>query len=107
MTSLVPDTEIRDISCPRKERNPLTRSELLSLLRDAETVLWDAIGRNVKGAEKTHQRIALALRAEDASMTEGACSICGKALTQPTTGRPRTYCGGTCKKRAYRASRRG
>jgi hypothetical protein len=85
----------------------MTKSELLALLRDAETVLWDAMGRNVSGAEETHQRIALALRAEAASTPDGACPVCGEAVTQPATGRPRTYCGGACKKRAQRARQRG
>ncbi|GHJ27123.1 hypothetical protein TPA0910_15560 [Streptomyces hygroscopicus subsp. sporocinereus] len=85
----------------------MTKSELLSLLRDAESVLWDAVCRNVSGAEKTHQRIARALRAEDAATPDGTCASCGNALTQPSTGRPRTYCGGACKKRAQRARARG
>lgn len=81
----------------------MTKSELLALLRDAETVLWDAVGRKVSGAEETHQRIALALRAEAVSTPDGVCPVCGEAITQPCTGRPRTYCGGACKKRAQRA----
>lgn len=85
----------------------MTKSELLALLRDAEGVLWDAVGRNVSGAEGTHQRIARALRAEAASTPDGACPVCGKAITQPSTGRPRTYCGGACKKRAQRARKNG
>lgn len=81
----------------------MTKSELLTLLRDAETVLWDAMGRNVSGAEETHQRIARALRAEASSTPDGDCPVCGEAVTQPATGRPRTYCGEACKKRAQRA----
>jgi hypothetical protein len=83
----------------------MTKSELLSLLRGAESVLWDAVGRNVGGAEEMHQRIARALRADAAATPDGACASCGNALTQPATGRPREYCGGACKKRAYRAGR--
>jgi hypothetical protein len=83
----------------------MTKSELLSLLREAETVLWDALGQNVSGAEETHRRIAAALRAEAMATPDGACAACGSALTQPSTGRPRKYCGEACKKRAYRAGR--
>lgn len=84
----------------------MTKSQLLSLLRDAEPVVWEAVGRNVNGAEETHRHIARALRTEDAATSDGTCASCGNALTQPSTGRPRMYCGETCKKRAQRARAR-
>lgn len=83
----------------------MTKNELISLLRDAESVLWESVGKGISGAEETHQRIALALRAEAIATAVGMCVSCGNALTQPTTGRPRMYCGEACKKRAYRAKR--
>lgn len=83
----------------------MTKSELMALLRDAESVLWASLGRGIEGTEETHQRIAAALRAEAMATPDGACASCGEALTQPPTGRPRKFCGEACKKRAYRASR--
>jgi ferredoxin len=83
----------------------MTKNDLISLLRDAEAVLWDSVSKGVVGAEETHQRIARALRADDAATADGACVSCGNALTQPSTGRPRMYCGEACKKRAYRSKR--
>lgn len=83
----------------------MTKKELISLLRDAESVLWGALGKNVSGVEDLHQRIAIALQAEAAETPDGVCVSCGDALAQPTTGRPRMYCGEACKKRAYRAKR--
>lgn len=82
-----------------------TRSELVALLRDAETVLWDAISQQVNGAESIHQRVARALAAEAAAAADGTCLSCGNALTQPAVGRPRLYCREACKKRAHRSRR--
>jgi hypothetical protein len=81
----------------------MTKKELLSLLQEAESVLWAALGKDVIGAAETHRKIALALRAESADSRDGACASCGEPLIQPVTGRPRMYCGEACKKRAYRA----
>lgn len=83
----------------------MTKNELISLLRDADAVLWAAVPKGVTGAEEMHQRVADALRAEAARTAGGACVSCGDALTQPSTGRPRMYCGEACKKRAHRANR--
>lgn len=83
----------------------MTKSELLALLRDAETVLWEALPKNVSGAEELYRRIGDALRAEAALGADGACPVCGEAITQPATGRPRTYCGSACKTKAYRSRR--
>ncbi|MFI9005607.1 hypothetical protein ACIGNX_00050 [Actinosynnema sp. NPDC053489] len=33
------------------------------------------------------------------------CQQCGRALTAPTTGRPRRYCSSACRQRAFRARR--
>lgn len=83
----------------------MTKKELISLLREAESVLWETLGKGVSRAEETHRRIAIALQAEAAKTPDGVCVSCGNALTQPITGRPRVYCGEACKKRAYRAKR--
>lgn len=82
-----------------------TRSELIALLRDAETVLWSAVGQQVSGAEDVHQRIARALRAEASAAADGACVTCGNALSQPEVGRPRRYCTDRCRKAAHRLRR--
>lgn len=85
----------------------MTRSELLSLLRDAETALVAALYGDTKSALPALGAIGNALRAETAATSDGACPVCRIALVQPQTGRPRTYCGGACKKRAYRARQKG
>lgn len=38
------------------------------------------------------------------TMSETTQCICGKSIAQPATGRPRAYCSGACKQRAYRQS---
>ncbi|OCC07526.1 hypothetical protein A3Q37_06690 [Streptomyces sp. PTY087I2] len=83
----------------------MTKNELISLLRDAESVLFDSLGKNISGAEELHQRLAAALRSEAAGTADGTCASCGNTLTQQSTGRPRVYCGEACKKRAYRSKR--
>ncbi|MGC0375909.1 hypothetical protein [Streptomyces sp. SAI-229] len=83
----------------------MTKSELISLLHDAEPILWEALEKGISGAEEAHQKVARALRVAAAETADGACVSCGDALTQPSTGRPRMYCGEACKKRAYRAKR--
>lgn len=34
------------------------------------------------------------------------CEQCGRQMTQPDVGRPRHYCSGRCRQRAYRARQR-
>jgi hypothetical protein len=81
----------------------MTKKELLSLLAEAETLLWAAGSQGFKDGEALRERIENALRAEYASTPGGVCVTCGETLAQSSTGRPRMYCGEACKKRAYRA----
>jgi hypothetical protein len=84
-----------------------TKSELLALLRESATALEAALYGDEKSAPKTLDNIHNALRAEAALGADGDCPVCGEAITQPATGRPRTYCGSACKTRAYRSRRTG
>jgi hypothetical protein len=81
----------------------MTRAELISLLRVAESALWDAASKAPETMD-AHQRIALALRAVD---SEEQCPQCGNPLVQPAVGRPKRYCGDNCRKAAYAARHRG
>lgn len=81
----------------------MTRSELVNLLREANSALGDALFGDSMKAAPTLDRLGNALRALDAETADGVCASCGSALTQPATGRPRVYCGSACKKRAQRA----
>jgi predicted nucleic acid-binding Zn ribbon protein len=80
----------------------MTKSELLALLRDAHLALEGALYGETAGPADTLARIGDALRAEAVKAPDEICPVCGNAVTQPATGRPRTYCGDTCKKRAQR-----
>lgn len=84
----------------------MTKTELLALLRDAHLALHDALYGEVEGPAATLSKIGDALRVEAVKAPDEICPVCGNAVTQPATGRPRTYCGGTCKKRAQRARQR-
>ncbi|MCX4576575.1 hypothetical protein OHB41_26055 [Streptomyces sp. NBC_01571] len=75
----------------------MTRQQLISLLRVAESTLWELVGTN-EDAARTHQEIASALRAVDA---EGSCQRCGNPLANSGMGRPRRYCSDNCRKYAY------
>lgn len=77
----------------------MTRQELISLLRVAESALWTAATVSPE-AQSAQQQIALALRAVDAA---DKCPQCGNPLVQPEIGRPKHYCGATCRSAAYRA----
>jgi hypothetical protein len=81
----------------------VTKNELLALLRDAQSALQEALYGETAGPVETLEAISSALRAEAVLGVDGVCPVCGEAVTQPATGRPRTYCGGACKKRAQRA----
>jgi hypothetical protein len=83
----------------------MTKSELLDLLRDAHLAIEEALYGETAGPVDTLTRIGDALRAEAIKAPDEICPICGNAVTQPATGRPRTYCGDTCKKRAQRLRR--
>ncbi|PKW08966.1 hypothetical protein SAMN05428944_3890 [Streptomyces sp. 1222.5] len=85
----------------------MTKSELIALLREAQTALEGALYGETGNAPRILDHIAAALRSETALGTDGACAVCGEAVTQPATGRPRMYCCGACKKRAQRARQRG
>lgn len=76
----------------------MTRQELLSLLRVAESVLWAEATRSTSAME-AHQQIARGLRAAEA---DDKCPQCGTALVQAEVGRPKRYCAENCRKAAYR-----
>lgn len=81
----------------------MTRQELINLLRVAESALQDAM-RVSPTALAAHTQVARGLRAlADA----GRCSQCGTALSLASVGRPKTYCGSTCRSAAYRARAAG
>ncbi len=79
----------------------MTRKQLISLLRVAESALWTAATVSPE-AQSAQQQIALALRAVDAA---DKCPQCGNPLVQPEIGRPKRYCEDTCRKAAYRERR--
>lgn len=79
----------------------MTRKQLISLLRVAESALWTA-ARVSPEAQSAQQQIHQALRAVDAADT---CPQCGNPLAQPEIGRPKRYCGDACRKAAYRERR--
>jgi hypothetical protein len=82
-----------------------TRSELVSLLRHAESALWDVVCGDTSTVQRAHQEIALALRRLSIETADGTCADCGNTLVQRGNGRPREYCNDTCKKRAQRKRR--
>jgi hypothetical protein len=81
----------------------MTYQQLVSLLRVAETALWD-LGQKDDNALRAQQEIARALRAVDSAAN---CAQCGKPLAQQGSGRPKTYCGATCRSAAYRERQAG
>jgi hypothetical protein len=81
----------------------MTRQQLISLLRVAESALWEAATVS-PGAQAAHQQIARGLRAVESADN---CRQCGTALAQSAMGRPKAYCGDTCRSAAYRARRDG
>ena len=85
----------------------MTKCDLLALLREASTALQAALYGETGNGPKVLDDINRALSVEAAAGADGTCAVCGNAITQPATGRPRTYCGGACKKRAQRARQRG
>lgn len=81
----------------------MTRTQLIALLRVAESALWRAANISPDALD-AHQQIARGLRAVEAADN---CPRCGNPLVQPEVGRPKTYCGDGCRKAAYKARRIG
>lgn len=76
----------------------MTRQELIRVLRIAELALLEA-SRISPSALSAHTQVSKALRAV---ADDGKCAQCGAPLESAGVGRPKTYCGPTCRSAAYR-----
>jgi hypothetical protein len=81
---------------------------LMTALRNAESVAWDAIAKpDSDRATAVHQAIAAALRIAEDQATGPRCEAptCDNAIEYSGIGRHRRFCSDRCRKAAHRASR--
>ncbi|MEV0361663.1 TetR/AcrR family transcriptional regulator [Nocardia fusca] len=77
------------------------------------TALWEEGGYDEPenpfefGLARVLDGIEMLIASRSDEIRDETCSMCGKAIQQPTSGRPRVYCSRACQQRAYRRRRDG
>jgi hypothetical protein len=90
-------------------RNPVDVDDLAAaLVEEIEGSVLEVAVTDSAGADATYEVTAITTRrdapAADAEPMK-SCAVCGVAIVSDGHGRPRLYCGTTCRQIAHRARR--